>query len=135
MEAVTPLSAPGKDDKPDDAPLILRLSYGNASFLLTSDLSERAVLSLQTSGQYLHATVLQLPSNGGEKQNPPALLNAISPQVAVVEAEQGDRSAQPSGKVLSDLRQRDIAIYRTDLQGTIEIATDGHQLFISTAQR
>jgi competence protein ComEC len=135
IEAVSPLSAPGKDDKANDVPLVLRLAYGNASFLLTSDLSEQATYALLSSRQYLGATVLQLPSNGGEKQNPPALLNAVSPQVVVIEAEQGNPGAQPSGKVLSDLRQRDIAVYRTDLQGTLEIATDGHQLFISTAQR
>ncbi len=135
IEIVGPISAPGKDDKANDAPLVLRLAYGNASFLLTSDLSARAAYSLLTSRQYLGATVLQLPSNGGEKQNPPALLNAVSPQVVIVEAEQGNPGAQPSGKVLSELRQRDIAVYRTDLQGTIDIATDGLQLFISTAQR
>jgi competence protein ComEC len=135
IEAVSPLTATGKDDKANDAPLVLRLTYGDASFLLTSDLSEQATYSLLSSRQYLGATVLQLPSNGGEKQNPPALLNAVSPQVVVIEAEQGNPGAQPSQKVLSDLRQRDIAVYRTDLQGTIEITTDGHQLFISTVQR
>src|SRR5581483_7761589 len=37
IEIVGPISAPGKDDKANDAPLVLRLAYGNASFLLTSD--------------------------------------------------------------------------------------------------
>ncbi len=136
LEIVFPDKVP--DDpkaKPGDAPLILRLSYKGASFLLTSDLTENGVKSLLGSGKYLGATVLEIPSNGKEKENPDELIKAVSPQVAVIEAEQGNQSAQPDNSVLNRLKTLGTTnIYRTDLQGAVEIVTDGSQLWISTAQ-
>jgi competence protein ComEC len=110
--------------------LILRLSYGDASFLLTTDLTEKGVKDALATGYIRQATVLQLASNGGEKENPDEWIKAADPQIAVVEAEQGNKSAQPASTVLDRLRA--IPIYRTDLQGTIEMATDGKQIWIST---
>ena len=118
--------------KSADVPLILRLTYGKSSFLLTSELSEKGVQAMLASKQYLGARVLELPSNGAEKENPDDLLNAVSPEVGIIEAEQGNASAEPPDTVLK--RFAAIPLYRTDLQGTIEVATDGDSLQIATTK-
>ncbi len=133
IDVVNPAQAPDPKVKPEDDPLVLRLTYGDASFLLTSDLSADAIKTLLGSRQYLGATVLELPSNGDEKVNTKEWLRAVSPQVAVVEAELGSPNAQPDEKVLKALQT--INVYRTDTQGTVEIATDGKQLWVSTARQ
>jgi competence protein ComEC len=133
IDVLNPPGKPGPTDNPDDAALVLRLTYGDATFLLTSELSPQRVESLLASRQYLRAAVLLLPSNGREKPNTDAWLAAIGPQVAVVEAEAGSRTALPAPHVLDYLGAKQIPVYRTDMQGTIEIASDGQQLWISTA--
>jgi competence protein ComEC len=118
---------------PDDAPLVLRLRYCDASFLITSVMSEEDVTKLLASGLDLHATVLELPSNGAKKPNTPAFFAATTPQVTVAMAEQGNRNAQPDDTVISALNG--LPLYRTDLQGTIEFDTDGVKLWISTEKQ
>jgi beta-lactamase superfamily II metal-dependent hydrolase len=71
-----------------------------------------------------------LAANGGEKENPPEWLAAISPAVAVIEAEAGNQDAQPADNVVKALDN--MPLFRTDRQGTIEIASDGKQLWVST---
>jgi competence protein ComEC len=135
VEALNPPDVPGPADNADDVPLILRLTYGDATFLLTSELSPQCVESLLASRRYLRVAVLLLPSNGREKPNSDEWLAAIGPQVAVIEAEAGSGTALPAPHVLDYLGAKQIPVYRTDLQGTIEIASDGKQLWISTARR
>ncbi|HVO43103.1 MAG TPA: ComEC/Rec2 family competence protein [Aggregatilineales bacterium] len=118
---------------PVDAPLVLRLTFGGASFLLTSELSEGDISTILASGQDLRSTVLELPSNGSDKPNSPAWLKAVAPQVAVAMAEQGNRNAQPDDSVLAALDTT--PLYRTDMHGTIEFATDGSQLWIYSAKQ
>lgn len=131
LDVLNPAQIPTDPNvKPGDAPLLLRLTYGDASFLLTTDLTEKGVKDALATGNITQSTVLQLASNGADKQNPDELIKAVAPQVAVVEAEQGNKSAGPASTVLDRLRA--IPVYRTDLQGTIEVATDGKQLWIST---
>ncbi len=112
---------------------MLRLSYGGASFLLTSEVSDKATRTLLNSGQYLGATVLQLPSNG--RVSPDEWRKAARPQVVVIEAEEGNQKAQPDDSLLKRLNADQIPVYRTDRNGTIEIATDGKQLWISASRR
>jgi competence protein ComEC len=132
IEVLNPPAIPDLETDVNDAPLLLRLCYGDASFLLTSDMSSGGVQKVLQSGQYLGATVLQLPSHGGDKANPPAWLKAVSPQVAVIMAEAGNRAAQPSAAVLQQLGN--LPVYRTDTDGAIEIATDGQKLWISAGR-
>ncbi len=118
--------------KPADAAMIVRLTYGKSTFLLTSNLSEKGVQAILATKQYLGARVLELPSNGAEKENPDELIKAVSPEVGIIEAEQGNAAAEPPDTVLKRLGS--IRVFRTDLQGTIEVATDGDSLQINTAK-
>jgi competence protein ComEC len=130
-----PASVPPPDTQPTDAPLVLLVSYGQASFVITSRMSEKAVNNLLDSVPDLRAVVLELPSSGDEKANPPAFINAVRPQVAVISAEAGNFAAQPDPVVLNE-RLQGIIPFRTDTQGDIEIVTDGATLWVhSAAQR
>ncbi len=134
IEVLNPPKPPDPKARWDDVPLILRLTYSTSSFLLTPELSEKGMQAALKAIDNWDAAVVQLPSNGAEKANPTDWLKTVSPQVAVILAEQGNRTAQPSDSVIKSLKDRGIPIYRTDTQGTIEIATDGKQLWISTAR-
>lgn len=132
IEVLNPAEPPTPDNGADDAPLIVRVWYGDARILITSDISEKGMRSVMASGADWGATVALLPSNGAESSNPAEWLSAIAPQVAVITAQAGERAAQPSQSVLDRLGS--VPIYRTDEHGTIEMVTDGRQLWISTGR-
>ena len=76
--------------------------------------------------------MLQLPSHGADRVSSPDFLAAVAPQVAVVQAAAGNRLGHPAPEVIARLGET--PLYRTDLNGAIEIATDGQTLWITTAQ-
>ncbi len=129
LEVLHPLQSPAPDNDPDDAGLVLRLTYGAASFLLTPDLSAEAEAVLLDSGYGLAATVLQLPSHGSDRVSSANFLQAVAPQVAVVQVDPGNRYDHPAAAVLDRLGVT--PLYRTDVHGVVSIATDGQTLWIT----
>ena len=128
-----PPTPPDPDSDPNDAGLVLRLRYGEASFLLTPDLSESAESALVDSGRWLHAAVLQLPSHGSARVSSRAFLTAVAPQVAVVQVDPGNRYGHPAPEVIARLGST--PLYRTDESGEVTFTTDGQTLWIYTARQ
>src|SRR5262249_52955116 len=102
--------------------LVLRVSYGDVSFLLTSNLNSTGQEALLKARVSLQASVLQLPEQGAVRSLEKDFLAAVQPQVAVV---QGDA---PDAGTLGELGST--PLYRTDQGGTIDLSTDGKQLWI-----
>jgi competence protein ComEC len=132
LDVLHPQAVPGPDDALESAGLVLRLSYRQASFLLTPDLDEAAEAALLASGRELHGTVLQLASHGANRVSSAAFLAAAVPQVAVVQVDPGNRFGHPAADVVA--RLGNTPLYRTDEQGAVEFATDGQMLWISTSR-
>lgn len=131
LEIVHPPTSPAPDAAPDDESLVIRLAYGQATFLLTSELSARAVQRLWQGGAYLGATVLELPDFGSVAANPPEFLKTVRPQIAVVGVEAGNRSQLPDPAVLDTVEAlTGQPVYRTDTDGQIEMVTDGHRVTV-----
>ncbi|NPV68544.1 MAG: DUF4131 domain-containing protein [Anaerolineae bacterium] len=129
LEVLHPPRPPAPTSDPDDAGLVLRLTYGAASFLLTPDLSAEAEARLLDSSHRLASTVLQLPSHGSDRVSSAGFLQAVAPQVAVVQVDPGNRYGHPAAAVLDRLGVT--PLYRTDVHGVISIVTDGQTLWIT----
>ncbi len=129
LEVLHPPRLPEPGSNPVDEGLVLRLTYGAASFLLTPDLSPEAESALLRKGYELDATVLQLPSHGAASVSGEEFLRAVTPQVAVVQVDPGNRYGHPARAVIDRLAAT--PLFRTDTQGAIEIATDGQTLWIA----
>jgi competence protein ComEC len=123
MTVLNPAATPALDASLDANALALRLSYGNVSFLLTSELSGAGQLALVKSGRDLRSSVLQLPVQAYPRSLEREFVQAVAPQVAVVAA------ASPDPAVLSLVG--DIPLYRTDQGGTIHLWSDGRGLWVS----
>lgn len=113
----------------------LRITYGEASFLLGFGLTTHDEIALLGSGWYPRSTVLQVPGGGSQRANIPAFLMTAQPQVAVVPVAAGNRAGLPHATVLEWLAQAgQPRLYRTDRDGTIEVITDGTTLEVQTAR-
>lgn len=105
--------------------LVLRIDYGATSFLLTGDMEAEAELDLVESGVNLKADVLQVGHHGSSTSTGYVFLNAVMPEFAVISCGAGNDYGHPHDEVLSRLRDAGADTYRTDLMGTITIASDG----------
>jgi competence protein ComEC len=136
LEVLHPQGPPGANADVEDTGMVVRISYGDASFLVTTDLSPRAEETMMSAGWYVGSTVLLLPAHGSPAANSAVFLRAAQPQVAVATVGAGNRSGLPAPETVSRLREVTSGpLYRTDQHGTIEIVTDGHTLWVSTERR
>jgi len=121
---------PGREDDPNENALVLRLTLGQVSILLTSDIGEEAELALDDSGASLRATVLQVPHHGSRHGSTSAFLREVSPQVAVISVGAENPFGHPSPETLE--RVQGVPIFRTDHHGDITISTNGRRVWIKT---
>ncbi len=110
----------------------LRLSYGNVSFLLTADIESEAEHQLADNGAQLQSTVLKVAHHGSNTSTTPRFLDAVNPTIAVVSAGLDNRYGHPASEVMERLEAQAGTenVYRTDLQGNVEVVSDGGSLWV-----
>ena len=112
--------------------LVLRIDYGSTSFLLTGDMENTAETDLVNSGANLKADVLQVGHHGSSTSTGYLFLNAVLPEMGVISCGTGNKYGHPHEETLSILRDANVDVYRTDLQGTITIGSDGQNFTVGT---
>lgn len=121
------------DVSDNDNGLVVRLVHGDVTILLTGDIeapAERALISLEEGT--LRAQVLQVPHHGSRTSTTPELLEAVRPAVAVISAGAGNPYGHPHAEVINRLRAAGIVVYRTDVDGTVVIESDGTSYEVRT---
>ena len=112
----------------NDYSIVLRMEYGNNSFLFTGDsevLSEKEILKKNYNVQ---ADVLKVAHHGSTTSTSDEFLNAVSPQYAVIFSEVGNDYGHPHKEIVDKLNKKGIKMLRTDELGTIVITSDGENL-------
>ena len=112
--------------------LVLRIDYGDTSFLLTGDMEKTAETDLVNSGANLKADVLQVGHHGSSTSTGYLFLNVVLPEMGVISCGTGNKYGHPHEETLSILRDAKVDVYRTDLQGTITIGSDGQNFTVGT---
>jgi len=118
----------------NDRSAVLRLNYGQQSFLLAADITrevEKYILT-QNKGS-LRSTVLKVPHHGSRSSSSPDFIEEISPQWAVITAGRNNIYGFPDAEVISTLEAKGVRILRIDRDGAIEFKSDGHNLSLRTA--
>ena len=110
--------------------VVLRLGYGQFSALLTGDVMEEAESVLLASGQPLDSLLLKVPHHGGDTSLTAPFLVAVSPKLATISVGADNRFRHPDEVTLEKLA--DTPMYRTDLDGSTEVVTDGERYWVRT---
>ena len=104
--------------------LVIRLTYGDFSLLVTGDAETEALGWLLAQEGQLHHTVLQVPHHGSAGALSPNFLEAVGTQAAVIPV--GRNSfGHPRQETLDLLDAHGVAVYRTDLHGAVTVTSDG----------
>ena len=101
------------------------------SFLFTGDAEREEEQEILNAGYDLSTTVLKVGHHGSKNSTTYPFLREIMPQYAVISV--GDNSyGHPTEDTLSRLRDADVKVYRTDMQGDIIATSDGKTVTITT---
>ena len=125
--AVLTVLAPNGEDYGDlnNYSVVLRLTYGEDSFLFTGDAEEASEEEMLSLDWPLTATVLKCGHHGSETSTSPSFLDAVSPQYAVISCGVDNDYGHPDAVTLEKLEAAGAEVFRTDRQGTILASTDG----------
>ncbi len=123
-----PLSGTSADTNNNS--LVLKLTWGSVSFLLTGDIQGPGETALLSEHVNLRATVLKVPHHGSAYSSGQALIDAVRPVVSVISVGADNRFGEPAASTLA--RLDDSIVYRTDQQGDVTFSTDGERLWISS---
>lgn len=110
---------------PNNTSLILRIVYGDTSFLFTGDAEREVEQAILNSGTNINSTVLKVGHHGSDSSTSYVWLREIMPQYAVISVGKDNSYGHPTEDVLSRLRDAEVTTFRTDLQGDIICVSDG----------
>ena len=112
--------------------IVLRIDYGETSFLFTGDMGITAEDELVESGARLDATVLKVGHHGSAGSTGYVFLREVMPQYAVISVGADNSYGHPTEAALSRLRDADVQVFRTDLQGVVHLTSDGKTVTFDT---
>ncbi len=125
--------APLRDyEETNNTSLVLKVTHGAVSFLFMGDAERLSEGALLEAGLDLGATVLKVGHHGSESSTSYPFLRAVMPKYGVLSVGEGNSYGHPHQEVLSRLRDADVTVYRTDLQGHIIAVSDGKQVTFTT---
>ena len=119
----------------NDASLVLRLTYGEVSFLFCGDVEFLGEKEILKSGANLQSAVLKVPHHGSKSSSTPNFLEAVRPQFAVFTVRGGARPRLPNPAILERYEAMGVKVLRSDRDGAITFITDGKQLKVQTFLR
>jgi competence protein ComEC len=128
--APCPRYDPGYD--PNDNSLVLRIDYGQRSFLLVGDAESHAESVLLERGAALHADVLKVGHHGSRTSSSAAFLRAVAPKLALISAGAGNRFGHPHAEVMLRLHATVPAVLSSAEVGSTIVETDGRALRVRT---
>jgi len=127
-----PLGPPAGNDRS----IALRIAYGKTSFLLAADIGADAERGILDAGvPDLRSLVLKSPHHGSRGSSSPEFLAAVAPRIVVVSVGQGNSYGLPHADILARYAGAGATVYRTDLDGAVEISSDGSRVTVRTAVR
>ena len=113
----------------NNSSIVLRMDHGENSFLFTGDAESEAEQAILSAGYDVNCDVLKAGHHGSKTSTSSAFLTAVSPDVAIISCGVDNSYGHPSPETIQKLSG--IEVYRTDLNGTITVVSDGSKYTIT----
>jgi beta-lactamase superfamily II metal-dependent hydrolase len=81
-------------------------------------------------GEALRSHVLVVGHFGSKDAATPRFLMSVQPRAAIISAGAGNRFGYPAPETLGALSAAGALVYRTDLNGTVEVIADAERLWV-----
>ena len=106
--------------------IILRLDYGETSALFTGDAERTAERELaDTYGHRLRVCVLHAGHHGSNTSSNAEFLYYVAPRYVVIPVGVYNSFGHPDPRAMERIRATNAIIYRTDIDGTVVMRSDG----------
>ncbi|PAB58225.1 ComEC/Rec2 family competence protein [Anaeromicrobium sediminis] len=117
-----------KYDNLNDYSIVIKVLFGNTSYLFTGDSEKDSEEDLVRSRISLKSNVLKVGHHGSRSSTSEAFLGEVSPKYAVISCGRKNDYKHPHKETIERLRLRGIPVYRTDESGTIISTSNGNEI-------
>ncbi|MGB4610367.1 MAG: MBL fold metallo-hydrolase [Saccharofermentanales bacterium] len=111
--------------------IVLKLEHGQNSFLFTGDIEALSESEIINSKQDITADVLKVAHHGSNTSTSDQFIKLVAPSSAMISCAKDNAYGYPDLEVLQRLIDNNVNIYRTDLQGTVILLSDGKNITFS----
>ncbi len=132
IEVLNPDDAAVNSDDTNDASIVIKLTYGTTSFLLTGDAEIPANKAMLDHGFDVRSTVLKLGHHGSRTSTNEDWLKRVQPQLGIISAGKDNSFGHPHPEVIAALEKLKIPYIRTDEHGTITVTSDGSAIHVTS---
>ena len=112
----------------NDTSIVMKVVFGETSFLFTGDMEVLAENDLLENGTDLKADVLKVGHHGSDTSTGYRFLYEVDPAYAVISVGEGNKYGHPTDITLSRLNDAVCTIFRTDHLGTVVAVSDGKEV-------
>jgi competence protein ComEC len=117
----------------NDHSIVMRISTGDISFLLTGDIGEDAEREILENIGSLNSQIFKSPHHGSRSSSSASFLEAVEPEIIVISVGKRNFYNLPDPVVLERYNATGAAVLRTDTHGAIEITTNGQAFHVRTS--
>lgn len=115
----------------DNTSIVVRLVFGDNSFLFAGDAFQSVEKQLVGKGIFIESDILKVGHHGSKTSSSREFIEEVSPEVAVISVGKDNKYGHPNQETLDTLTKYGIRIFRTDEQGDIKIISNSKNYAIS----
>lgn len=117
----------GDDEKDlNNSSIVLRMIYKNTSYLFMGDATSKVEKEILEKD--IKSDVLKVGHHGSQYSSSAHFLKKVSPLYAIIQCGEGNSYGHPKDVTLEKLHKIGATIYRTDLDHTIKLISDGNNI-------
>lgn len=121
---ITVLNVGEESDDNNEASIVLKITYGEVSYLLMGDADIRIEKELLEQSN-VKSTVLKAGHHGSDTSSSEDFIQAVKPEVTILSYGKDNSYGHPDAEVKSRLERISSQIYGTAVVGNIVVETDG----------
>lgn len=113
-----------EENKINNNAIVMKLRYNKFSMLFTGDIeeiAEKEIVSIYENADILKSSILKIAHHGSKTSTTEEFLKLVDPRIALIGVGRNNLFGHPSDEVVKRLEEINVKVYRTDLNGEIEI--------------
>jgi competence protein ComEC len=119
-------------DDSNDMSAVVHVTFGKTSFMLTGDAETKSEKDMLASGANLKSDVLLVGHHGSKSSTSLEFLKTVNPKYAVIQVGKDNKYGHPTDLILDRLNKQGVKVFRNDINGTIEVTSNGENLEVKT---
>lgn len=124
-----------QDEDLNNMSIVLKITYGETSFLFQGDAEKTIEKQLLESDFDLEADVIKVGHHGSNTSSIDKYLKAVSPRYAIISCGADNSYGHPHSQVIDRLKDNNIDFYITAQTGDVTIISDGKNISLETQNK